>query len=138
MLIIAIGIGRWIPALQLGARRLPAWPVLLVIVAIASGLLFHFKWSMSASMVLKSLIGSVATLTLLARIGSSRRLDARWLVASAAALVIAVFCRERDIAGRFSGPDAWAQGHALWHVLTAVSLGCVFAFYRSEADSKYE
>ncbi len=124
MVIIAVGIGRWIPALR-------SW-LLLALVALASGLLFYFKWSMASSVVLCSLVGSVTTLTLLARFCSSQKLDGRWLVASSAALVAAVFCRQLDIAARRSSPDAWAQGHALWHVLTALSLGCVYAYYRSE------
>ena len=136
MTMIAVGMGRWIPALRLRSRTLPTWPVLLVLVALASGLLYYFKWSMSSPTVLYSLVGSVATLTLLARFCSSRKLDGRWLAASSAALIVAVFCRQLDIAGRFSGPDAWAQGHALWHILTALSLGCVYAFYRSDADSE--
>ena len=124
MVMIAVGIGRWIPALR-------AW-MLLAVVALASGLLFYYKWSMSSQTVLTTLVGSVATLTLLARFGSSPKLDGRWLAASSAALVAGVFCRQLDIAARFSGPDAWTQGHAVWHVLTALSLGCVYAFYRSE------
>ena len=128
MVIIAVGIGQRFPA-----RRM--WPLLLTLVAVASGLLFYYKWAMSSRIVLNSLIGSVAILTLTARFCSSPKLDGRWLLASVAALVAAVFCRQLDIAGRFSGPDAWAQGHALWHVLTAVSLGCVYAFYRSEVTT---
>ena len=134
MVLIAVGIGRWIPALRLGSRTLPTWPVLLAIVALASGLLFYYKWAMSSSAVLYTLVGSLATLTLIARFCSSRKLDSRWLLASSAALVAAVFCRQIDIAGRFSGPDAWAQRHALWHILTALSLACVFGFHRSESS----
>ena len=138
MVMIAVGIGRWIPSLRLGSRTLPTWPLLLVLTVLASGLLFYFKWSMSSPIVLKSLVGSVAASTLLARFCSSRMLDGRWLLASSAALVVAVFCRQLDIAGRFSGPDEWAQGHALWHVLTALSLGCVYAFYRSEKTAPHD
>lgn len=136
MMMIAVGMGRWIPALRLGARTLPTWPLLLALVGLTSAVLFYYKWAMSSPIVLKSLVGSVATVTLLALFCSSRKLDGRWLVASSAALIAAVFCRQLDIAGRFSGPDAWAQGHALWHILTALSLGCVYAFYRSDADSE--
>lgn len=131
MVMIAVGVGRWFPA-----RR--TWPFLLVLVALTSGLLFYYKWSMSSRIVLNSLAGSVAASTLLARFCSSRMLDGRWLLASSAALVVAVFCRQLDIAGRFSGPDAWAQGHALWHILTALSLGCVYAFYRSEKTAVHD
>lgn len=135
MVMIAVSFGRWIPVLRLGSRTLPTWPLLIVLTALASGLLFYFKWSMSSPIVLKSLVGSVATLTLLARFCSSQKLDGRWLAASSAALVAAVFCRQLDIAGRFSGPDAWAQGHALWHILTALSLGWLYVFYRSEVTT---
>ena len=126
MVMIAVGIGRWIPALR-------TW-LLLALVAVASGLLFYFKWAMSSPIVLCSLVGSVTILTLLARFCSARKPDGRWLLASVASLLAAVICRQLDIAARFSGPDAWAQGHALWHVLTALSLGCVYAFYRSEKN----
>ena len=37
-----------------------------------------------------------------------------------------------DIAGRFTGPDAWLQGHSLWHLFTSLSLGCMYLYYRSE------
>ena len=94
MVMIAVGIGRWIPALRLGSRTLPTWPVLLVLTALASGLLFYYKWSMSSPLVLYSLVGSVAASTLLARFCASRMLDGRWLSASSAALVAAVFCRQ--------------------------------------------
>ena len=72
---------------------------------------------------------------LLDRFRSSRKLDARWLAWSFAALVAAVICRQLDLAGRFTGPDAWLQGHALWHVLTSLSLGCTYLYYRSEVTT---
>jgi hypothetical protein len=56
----------------------------------------------------------------------------RWASLGLASLFIAVACRELDVAGRFSGPTAWYQGHAIWHLLTAAALGCMFLYYRSE------
>jgi hypothetical protein len=138
MVMMAVGIGRWIPVVRLGPRSRRTWPALLVLVFIASGLLYFFKWSMSSRLVLNTLVGSVTALTLLARFCPPRGLDGRWLAASAAALAAGVYCRQADIAGRFSGPDAWTQGHALWHVLTAASLGCLYAFYRSERNPGME
>ncbi len=44
-------------------------------------------------------------------------------------------CRQVDVAGRFTGPDAWLQGHSLWHLLTSVSLACMYLYYRSEAPT---
>ncbi len=132
MVIIAIGLGRWIPAVRIGYQTLRTWPALIALVILASGLLYYFKWSMSSAAVLGTLIVSVAVLTLVARFRSARSLDGRWLVASTVALIAGIACRQLDIAGRFAGPDAWAQGHACWHLLTALSLGCVYLFYRSE------
>lgn len=134
--VIAVSIGRWIPRLSLGRRHpnLPTWPILIAFVALASSLLFIYKWSMSSLNVLGTLIATVAVLAVLDQCRSSRELDARWLAASCAALVAAVSCRQLDIAGRFAGPDAWPQGHALWHILTSLSLACMYFYYRSEVS----
>ena len=133
--LIAVSIGRGIPRLNFGRRPLnvPTWPILVALVALASLLLFVYKWSMSSVNVLGTLIAAVAVFAVLDQFRSSRKLNARWLAGSLAALVAAVICRQLDIAGRFAGPDAWLQGHALWHVLTSVSLGCMYCFYRSES-----
>jgi hypothetical protein len=57
------------------------------------------------------------------------------MVWSCLALVTAVICRQLDIAGRFTGPDTWLQGHALWHILTSLSLGCIYLYSRSEGTA---
>ena len=61
-----------------------------------------------------------------------RGLAVRWCVISIVALLAAVFFRQIDIAGRFTGPDAWLQGHTLWHIFTATSLGMGYVYFRSE------
>ena len=134
--LIAVSISRRIPRLNFGRRHLnlPTWPILVALVALASSLLFVYKWSMSSRNVLGTLIATVAAFAVLDQLRSSRKLDARWLAGSSAALVAAVICRQLDIAGRFTGPDAWLQGHALWHVLTSISLGCMYFYYRLESS----
>jgi hypothetical protein len=37
-----------------------------------------------------------------------------------------------DVVGKFSGPDTWLQGHAMWHLLTALSLATIYLYYRNE------
>ncbi len=49
-------------------------------------------------------------------------------------LVAAAFCRQLDSAHRFSGPHCWIQGHALWHVLSAVTLFLTYLYARSEHE----
>lgn len=132
LVLIAVNMGRWFPRLTLGGKTFPTWPIYLTLVVVACVFLFVFKWSMSSKRVLGTLVATVSLLTLVDRFPSSRKTKVGWLVGSSAALVAGVVCRQLDAAGRFSGPDAWFQGHALWHVLTALCLGCMLMYYRSE------
>lgn len=134
---IALHLGRWLGESR-SRRGLPAmssWPVLTGIVVVTSFLLYRYKWSMSANLVLTTLIVITALGGVLDRIFSRRPLPFRWLGWSTAALVAAVTCRQLDVAGKFSGPDSWLQGHAFWHVLTAASLACLYAYHRSETPT---
>jgi len=137
LVLIAVSMGRWIPCLPLGAHRrnLPAWPIWIALVVVASVLLFLYKWSMSSLNVLSTLIAIVSLCAVLDRFQTSRKLDVRWLCWSGTALIAAVICRQLDIAGRFTGPDAWLQGHAVWHLLTSLSLGCMYFYHRSEVTT---
>ena len=134
LVLIAVNLGRWLPCLPQGGRRrsLPTWPISITLVVVASVLLFFYKWSMSSLNVLSTLIATVVVFAVLDRFRTSRKIDVRWLCWSDVALVAAVICRQLDIAGRFTGPDAWLQGHAMWHLLTSLSLGCMYFYYRSE------
>ncbi len=133
LVLIAISCGRWVPSLAISRQnRVPSWPALVVLVGFASWLLFFYKWSMSSTIVLGTLIATVTLSCALDQLRRDPKLNERWLIASFAALVTGVACRQLDIAGRFSGPDAWIQGHALWHVLTSMSLACMLFYFRSE------
>jgi hypothetical protein len=132
---IALSLGRWLRRFDRTARPrpIPLWPLLAALVVVTSYLLYRFKWSMSSSTVLTTLI--LAT-TAAALVDAGCTLRFRWLAASALALAAAVACRQLDVAGKFSGPDAWPQGHALWHGLTALSLACAYAYHRSEQPAR--
>ena len=131
---LAIQVGRGLR----GAQRRWGWawtpPVawLVSLVLLVSGLLYYYKWSMSASLVLTTLILSLTALTLADIIFARRAMSFRWPGLAAGSLGLGVMCRQLDVAGKFSGPDTWLQGHAFWHVLTAASLACLYAYHRSE------
>ncbi len=131
---LAIQLGRGLR----GAQRRWGWawtpPVawLVSLVLLVSGLLYYYKWSMSASLVLTTLILSLTALTLVDIIFARRALSFRWPGLAAGSLGLAVICRQLDVAGKFSGPDTWLQGHAFWHGLTAGSLACLYAYHRTE------
>lgn len=109
--------------LRLSERVAAALTICLIaLVAVAAVLLYVYKWSMSSGQVLPLHI-----LTLAAFYAADRFLwphpgRVRWLGLSFLALASGTVCRQLDVAGRFSGPDAWYQGHALWHVLCGLSL----------------
>ena len=131
-----VNIGREIPAAwHVRLRPFPIWILLIALVAAASWLLFVYKWSMSSLIVLSSLIAVIGVSLIADQFQTLRRLDLRWGAMSLAMLVAAVACRELDIAKRFSHPTAWIQGHAMWHVLTSLSLACIYCYYRSEINS---
>lgn len=133
---IAINLGRWIPVVNTPDRPegFPTWPILTGLVLVTSFLLYQYKWSMRSGVVLPTLILTVGAFALLDRFRPEHRLTLRWLVLSTVALMAARVCWQLDVAGKFSGPDGWLQGHAVWHLLTGLSLASVYLFYRSEVN----
>lgn len=153
---IAINLGRYVPQFpSLRSEtlsndsepnlndRVPTWPLLAIGVIVISYLLYHYKWSMSSGQILPLHIAIVAGFAIADFVPSStlfsfRRLHAysrerRWLAVSLLALILAVVCRQLDVAGKFSTPESWFQGHAVWHLLTAASLASMYLYYRSES-----
>jgi hypothetical protein len=131
---IAINVGRWVRRLNKGGGQagLPTWPILGGLALVTSFLLFEYKWSMRSSVVLPTLILMVAVFAVLDRFQRRSRLSVPLLILSLAALVAARVCWVMDVKGSFSGPDTWFQGHAVWHLLTALSLAAIYLYYRSE------
>ena len=108
-------------------------PLLVALALVAEWALWRWKWSIPGMQVLAGAIGAVCLTAVLEQVLMPRRLDARWLAAALGLLVAAWACREWDVAGTFPvGPDAWLQGHAVWHVLTACALMAIYLHERSE------
>jgi hypothetical protein len=131
---IAINVGRWVPRLNKGggAASMPTWPILAGLALVTCFLLYEYKWSMRSSVVLPTLILIVAAFAVLDRFQRRSRLSVPMLILSVAALVAARICWVMDVAGKFGGPDTWFQGHAVWHLLTALSLAAIYLYYRNE------
>jgi predicted membrane channel-forming protein YqfA (hemolysin III family) len=88
---------------------------------------------MRSSVVLPTLILIVAAFVVADWFQRRRRLSVPLMILSLAALVAARVCWVMDVKGTFSGPDTWLQGHAVWHLLTALSLATIYLYYRTEA-----
>lgn len=119
-------------ALNLDRLR-PAWPLWGLCAITASALLYIYKWSMSSSLVLPALILSVGLFMALDRFRRDYCLESRWILFAIVSLVAAFTFRMLDVAGHFTGSDAWLQGHVLWHGFTASALACAWLYYRSES-----
>lgn len=137
VVLIAMSLGRWYPHAKVGRdnRGVATWPFLVALAVLTCFLLYRYKWFMSSRGVLPVLIVAVGCLAALDQFRTGRRLALRWLVWAGVTLALAVVCRQLDVAGRFSGPDSWLQGHSFWHVFTSASLCCMYLYQRSEAPS---
>ena len=81
---------------------------------------------------MRNLLLVVTGFALLDRFQLRRKLPVPLMFPSGVALVAARICWQLDVAGKFSGPDTWLQGHAVWHLLTGPSLAGIYLYYRSE------
>jgi hypothetical protein len=131
VVLIAINLGRLFPK----AGSFPLWPQWAICAMIASALLYVYKWEMASGQVLPTLIAVVGLFGLTDLFRPNASLAIRWLGVAFVFLVLAFVCRQLDVAGRFTGPDAFFQGHALWHVFSAVTLGAAYLYHRSEETS---
>ena len=86
-----------------------------------------FKWQLSGHVVLPVLVVAASVpIALAVRAG---RGSARSALAPLALLVVAVLLREADVRRVLCWPEsALFQGHAVWHLLCAASLGAAWRF----------
>ena len=131
LVMIAVNIGRLRPSWRLPRLgTIPTWSCLACLVIVATLLFYLYKWSLSSAVILPLLIVLVAGFALRELLSCASRIGIGFLLAAIASLGIAVACRELDIQRRFSTPDAVIQGHAVWHVLTAISLAALYGWSR--------
>lgn len=124
---------RWIPGVRVAGRYLPTWP-LLGFLAFAGSIYFVLNLNRFGfgNAAYGALIGMVGISIALEIVSKKSSLQYRWPVLSLVSLALAFYIWNLDKSGHFSSPDSWFQGHALWHLLTAVTLGCAANFYRTE------
>ena len=135
--LLAIAAARALPA-RIGRRfgaGVPRWGVLAAAVVVAEIALWRWKWSMSATTVLSTLIAAMAVVTVAEHLRWPGRFRSAWLGWGACLLAAGIACRQSDVARSFPvGPESWLQGHALWHVLTAAALATLYLHERSERE----
>ena len=130
--IIALHWGRWIPDLRVGSFRLPSPFILIPLAMAVTYYLARNDGPFGNLRIMVVLIGTIMTSFCVDIALRRTRIEHRWHILSSLAFIVAYVIWNLTNAGRFSEPDAWLQGHAVWHVLTGVSLGCMAILYRSE------
>ena len=133
--LLAIAAARALPARvgRRGGASVPTWALLAAVIVLAEIALWRWKWSMSATTVLSTLIAAIALVTVAEHLLRPGRFRSAWLGWGACLLAAGIACRQSDVARSFPvGPESWLQGHALWHVLTAAALGTLYLHERSE------
>ena len=134
VVLVALNLGRWKPRVNSSTGKVfLTWPLLAGLALATCLLLFYFKWSINTGLTLLTLILSVTGFALMDLFKPRRRRLVRWAVLASVTVVAARVCWQLDVARKFSGPDTWFQGHAVWHLLTGLSLAGIYFFYRSES-----
>lgn len=129
--LVALQWARWAPT-HLGKRRAPTWPLFAITAIIASVLLLANMKTLRGDYVTMALIALVVVNASIDVFSRRTSLQLRWLFASYVAMTVAYYIWRLDMARVFSTPETWFQGHAIWHLLNAVSLGSLAILYRSE------
>ncbi len=133
--LLAIAAARALPARvgRRGGASVPTWALLAAVIVLAEIALWRWKWSMSATTVLSTLIAAMALVTVAEHLLWPGRFRSAWLGWGACLLAAGIACRQSDVARSFPvGPESWLQGHALWHGFTAAALGALYLHERSE------
>lgn len=124
---------RWIPAVPVAGRNLPTWPVFAFLAFAASAaIVLNLDKIAFGPAAYGGIIGLVGTSMAVDAVSRKFSLQYRWPVLSFLSLALAFYIWNLDRAGSFSTPDSWFQGHAFWHMLTAVTLGSAVNLYRTE------
>jgi hypothetical protein len=124
--LLAISAGRTWPRLR--------WPLLAAGWLVASVLLYVFKWELRADLLMP-ILGLIAFGARGLEHRSGQHRASRWVPVAAISILAALLCRDLDVAGLFSPPDAWWQGHSAWHLLCAVSLGAGYLDQRADGGT---
>lgn len=130
--IIALHWARWIPAIPLGSNRLPTAPLFIAIAVPVNYALAELHGRFSDIQIMTGLMVTIVAGFCLDIVLRRNSIQHRWYILAAAAFAIAFAIWNLTNASRFVSPDVWYQGHAIWHILTACSLGFMAILYRSE------
>lgn len=131
--LIALQWARWIPFVPFTNRRWRTWPIIGFLAIAVTALLMVYRKQIAED---ERILGWLFLLVILG-VGADAiwwgiSQQHRWVLLAFVSLAVGGYLQRRDLARGFSPPDVWWQGHAIWHLLTAVMYASMANFYRSE------
>jgi len=116
------------------SRRMPkdsrAFTVSYIVINLALGVLL-IMWPEARRYLFGALIVSALILEAILYRRKQTTLQAKWLIAALGVYVVAQIIWTLDLNHIVCDPTSVLQGHAVWHVLTALSAGLVYGYYQS-------
>jgi len=123
-------VGSWVP--RLPRTNVRSWPLLVVLVVIASVYFFVYKFSYGFGNVTRPISLTVLAFVVVSIVQPRKSLQLRWFVAAFIMIAGGAYIRQLDIDRKFTGPDSLWQGHAIWHGMAALYYAFLYAYFRSE------
>lgn len=112
-----------------------AFTVYYLAINVALGVLL-IVWPDARRYVFGVLIVAALILEAISHRRKQTTLHAKWLIAALGVYVVAQVIWTLDLNHIVCDPASVLQGHAVWHVLTAVSAGLLYGYYQSEDQSR--
>ena len=132
--IAAIPVGSWLPQLKiLGTNyKFASWPLIALLIVLGSTYFTYFKWEYEFTEVSSYFTWVLLVFAAASLIQRGKHLQLRWLIAAIVSIIIAAKIRELDMQDRFTDPDSFFQGHAVWHLISSCYYAFIFLYLRSE------
>jgi hypothetical protein len=116
---------------------LPEIPVILLYIAILTVLGFLLVYVPDLRRTLFGILLAIAlSLEIYYAISRKPAIRARWFYAGLFVFTIAYGIWTIDADRIMCSPESWIQGHAIWHLLGAVSNILLYFYYRSEGETQ--
>lgn len=125
--LLSIGVYHIFHKIRLSATGRYVWAGVLVLVIMA---FFKIALLVSSSVLLPAMILALTAMNLINFFQFRKERSLVLAILSFVLIVVAIKIRTLDVQKKGCDPYSWYQGHAVWHLLTALSSFCSYAFFR--------
>jgi hypothetical protein len=131
--LVGIAVYHVLHPVRLTTAQKQRWVMAIIVLII---LFLKLSLSVSSSILVPVLILSLNGLMLIHYFQFRKERSIGLIIISLVLVGVAIRIRTLDVQKVGCDPHSMLQGHALWHLLTALSSFCSYAFFRSTGDIK--